>query len=85
MRFTDFSDFCRLCLMPLDGPHLDCAIDDNDELKDTIKMVYNIDVSANLSTICVFIGHNSRCGIISNAEIGLIIVKPPTICNMYFI
>lgn len=31
--------------MPLNGSYIDCALDDYHELKETIKMVYNIDVS----------------------------------------
>lgn len=66
MTFTDLSHFCRLCLMPLNGSYVDCAIDDNCELKDTIKMVYNIDVSANFSNIC----HNNKvCGMILKCPI----------------
>lgn len=48
MTFSDLKEFCRLCLLPLDGAYIDCALGDHSELKDTIKMVYNIDVS----TIC---------------------------------
>lgn len=48
MTFSDLKEFCRLCLLPLDGSYIDCALGDHSELKDTIKMVYNIDVS----TIC---------------------------------
>lgn len=47
MTFTDLSCFCRLCLLPLNGTYFDCAVDDNYDLRDTIKMVYNIDVSVN--------------------------------------
>lgn len=45
MTFSDLSEFCRFCLLPLNDSYIDCALDT--ELKDTIKMVYNIDVSRN--------------------------------------
>lgn len=45
MTFSDLKEFCRLCLLPLNGSYIDCALSDHAELKDTIKMVYNIDVS----------------------------------------
>lgn len=49
MAIGDLSTFCRLCLMPLvDGTYIDCALAENAELKDTIKTVYNIDVSSRL-------------------------------------
>lgn len=48
MTFSDLSEFCRLCLMPLNGSYIDCALSDHAELKDTIKMVYNVDVSQNI-------------------------------------
>lgn len=48
MTFSDLSEFCRLCLLPLNGPYIDCALGDHLELRDTIKMVYNIDVSRNI-------------------------------------
>lgn len=44
MTFSDLSEFCRLCLLPLNGSYIDCALKDHVELKDTIKMVYRIDV-----------------------------------------
>lgn len=49
MTIGDLSDFCRLCLMPLvNGSYIDCGLDENSEFKDTIKTVYNIDVSLKL-------------------------------------
>lgn len=52
MKFNDLGDFCRLCLMPHNGSCIDCALDDCKELKDAIKMVYNIDVSV----VCFSVG-----------------------------
>lgn len=46
MTFSDLNEFCRLCLLPFNGSsYIDCALGEHTELKDTIKMVYNIDVS----------------------------------------
>lgn len=45
MTLSNLSEYCRLCLVPLEGKHIDCALDDNVDLRDTIQMIYNIDVS----------------------------------------
>ncbi|XP_031638992.1 uncharacterized protein LOC116351083 isoform X2 [Contarinia nasturtii] len=44
MTFSDITEICRLCLMPLNTFYIDCALDK--EFNDTIKMVYNIDINA---------------------------------------
>lgn len=40
--------------MPLNGTYIDCAVDDGAELKDTIKMVYNIDVSLQFNLTIIY-------------------------------
>lgn len=57
MKFNDLSDFCRLCLMPHNGSCIDCALDDCKELRDAIKMVYNIDVSVVYFSVGILINN----------------------------